>query len=175
MADSKKRMKREEWLHVGRAVMAIFALLIAAGHLAFTSSMTSATPMHVTTSNSLNQTQPHPGGFSMPFNEFGFWFDVEVIAYSLIAVVFLLGLRTWYVPSVLFNLLNIVLYFGSGLFPIPGLTQNAFPGRFDISFALSTTNILAISWIAAFIIGLILLKYDPGSELDKLLVTRRDK
>jgi protein-S-isoprenylcysteine O-methyltransferase Ste14 len=116
------------------------------------------------TSNSINSTTTHTGPPSGGFNSFnmlGFWFDVEVIAYTIMAVVFLLGLRTWYIPSILFNIFNMLLYFG------------LFPSHFNITLVLSTTNLIVLGWAGVLVIGLLLLKYDPGSELDRLLVTKR--
>ena len=163
------RFSHEGELHIARAVIAIFALLVAAAHLAYTIPISSSTGFSspVThASNSINSTTTHtgppPGGFNS-FNMLGFWFDVEVIAYTIMAVVFLLGLRTWYIPSQLFNIFNIALYFG------------LFPSHFNIMLVLSTTNLIVLGWLGVLFIGLLLLKYDPGSELDKLLVTGKKR
>lgn len=149
-------------LHWSRFVMAVLALLIAAGHLAYTIPLSSSSfPMHLPT-NQTNQTQAHiPSSGFNSFNMLGFWFDIEVIAYTIIAVIFLLGIRTWYIPSVLFNILNMCLYFF------------LFPSHFNIMPGLSTINIIVIGWVLFLIIGLLMLKYDPGSELNKLLITRK--
>ncbi len=168
---------REERLHLCRAAVAFFALLIAAGHLAYvTASSSSFTPP---VSQATNHTQTYPSnqvrtGFgASSFNTTGFWFDVEIIAYTLIAVVFLLGLRTWYPLSILFNIFNLGIYFLSGITAIPGISGMAFPGRFNLMSGLSSINIIIIGWILFLILSLVLYKYDPGSELDKLLVTRK--
>ncbi len=160
------KLTPEKKLHLGRAVIAIFALLVAAGHLAYTIPISSssgfAAPQHI--SNSINSTTTHTGPPSGGFNSFnmlGFWFDVEVIAYTIIAVVFLFGIRTWYISSLLFNIFNIVLYFGF------------FPSHFNVMFVLSTTNLIELGWFGVLVIGLFLLKYDPGSEIDRLLVTKK--
>lgn len=165
MASDKPAQGRWNALYIGRALMAVFALLVAAAHLAYTIPLSAAS-------------FPAPGsgtshGGAISFNTFGFWFDVEVIADVLVAVVFLLGLRTWYPLSILFNAFNMGLYFVSGLVAIPFVTQNAFPGRFDLSLGISTINIIIIGWIVLLVLGLLLMKYDPGSELDGLLATRR--
>ncbi len=177
MAAGKKSVgffSKEEDLHLGRAFVAIFALLIAAAHLAYTSSSGFSAPVHI--SNTSGAGYPAAGSYGMmSFNYLSFWFDVEIIAYTLIAVVFLLGLRTWYPLAIAFNALNVVLYFLSGVMAIPGLTNNAFGGHLSVSLSLSTGNILAFAWILELILGLMLLKYDPGSELDRLLVTKRSK
>jgi hypothetical protein len=72
---------------------------------------------------------------------------------------------------VLFNGFNIGLFFLSGVVAIPGITTMAY-GRLGVfSDLFSTMGILVISWIALLILQLVLLKYDPGTELDKMLVT----
>lgn len=172
MLNPKGREFREEELHIGRAVMAIFALIVAAAHLSYV--IPSLSMIASITSHSGGQTAPS-GPMQPSFNMLGFWFDVEIIAYTLIAIVFLLGLRTWYPLSITFNAFNLGLYLLSGLLAIPGLTQSAFGSHLSISIDLTTNNILIFSWVLAFILGLILLKYDPGSELDRLLVTKRSR
>ncbi len=179
MSKEKKRFRREDVLHVGRAVIAIFALLVAASHLAYTmqSSGASSTSFPSHSGNQTGSQAPtaHAGPAPAAFNELGFWFDVEVIAYTLIAVVFLLGLRTWYLPSLLFNAFNLGIYIVSGFVAIPGITAFAFGSRFHSLLSLSTINIMVISWIVLLILGFVFLKYDPGSGLDKLLATRKDR
>lgn len=174
MATNKKSgfFTKEEDLHLGRAFVAIFALLIAASHLAYNSSSGFSAPVHI--SNTSGTGYPSAAQM-MSFNYLSFWFDVEIIAYTLIAVVFLLGLRTWYPIAIAFNALNVILYFLSGVIAIPGLTNGAFGSHLNLSLALSVGNILAFAWILELILGLMLLKYDPGSELDRLLVTKRSK
>ena len=39
-----------------------------------------------------------------------FWLEIEVSAFIVMSVVFLLGLRIWYLPSILFTIFNLVLY-----------------------------------------------------------------
>ena len=173
MAKGSKLMKGEEKLRLGRAALAIFALLVAAAHLGYTGSSFGGAP--TMTSNQVHSTSGSgSSGFAGPsFNAMSFWFAVEVIAYTLIAVVFLLGLRTWYTLAMAFNAFNLVIYFLSGVIGIPGVTPGAFPGRFDIMLGLSSINIIIIGWVVVLVLGLIMLKYDPGSELDRLLVTRK--
>jgi hypothetical protein len=191
MHKEKRWLSHEEILHLGRALIAIFALIEAAGHLAYLipSTMPSSFPAHTgnttpVTSNVItslpanqiaSQSSSRVGLAGMAFSETQFWFAVEVIAYALIAVVFLMGLRTWYVIANLFNIFNIGIYILSGFFAIPGITSFAFGSRFHFFAGLSTINIIFFSWIAILILGLILLKYDPGSKLDELLVTRKER
>lgn len=177
-------IRKSHWLHVSRAVVAIFALLVAAGHLAYLIPSTAgfSAPTHTSNStfpsNALGSgsaaSHTSYGGF-MAFNELDFWFAVEVIAYTLIALVFLMGLRTWYTLSNLFNIFNLGIYILSGYVAIPGITAFAFGSRFHSLLGLSTINIIFVSWVVVLIVGLVLQKYDPGSKLDELLVTRKVK
>jgi hypothetical protein len=169
---AKKKGKHDKALHWLRFLMAVFAMLIAAAHLPSAGSSSAPKPT-ATASNSLQTSQPQPGQHQFSFT---FWFDVEIIAYTIIAIVYLLGLRRWYIPSAIFNAFNIGIYFLSGVMAIPGITTMPFGNRLSaFSYGSVTTLVLIISWIAALIISLILLKYDPGSELDALLKTRSSK
>lgn len=162
-------------VHWGRFFMAFFALLIAAAHLsAVIPSASFPAPAHQQPNSTAAHQQPHTGptqGFG--FMLLGFWLDIEIVAYTLIAVVFLLGLRTWYVPATLFNAFNVCIYFLSGVMAIPGITSGAFGSHLAVFAQSLPTTILVVSWIAALVLSLAMLKYDPGSELDALLVTRR--
>lgn len=171
-------------LHWVRFIAAVLALLIAATHLNYVVpnfaqlQQVSHIPANQTAHQGNQTGYPYAGrtgsGGPSGFADIGLWFDIEVIAYTIIAVVYLLGLRNWYVPAVLFNALNVFLYFGSGFFAIPGLTGMAFGNRFS-AFAVGNLNmeIMMASWIALLILGIAMLRYDPGSELDRLLVTKR--
>jgi hypothetical protein len=172
--NSKPDGKKWTLSHWGRMLIAIFALLIAATHLASaTPSGSFSAPSASRTTNS-SSTATHTGysaGGGGGFSPLSLWIDIEVIAYTIIAVVFLLGIRTWYAPAVLFNAFNLGIYFLSGVVAIPGISAMAFGGRlaFLSGSPLSTTFILVFSWVAALIIGLLLLKYDKGSGLDALM------
>lgn len=164
--------ERDNMLKWARAIAMIFALLVAAAHLVYGASLGGSSFAAPTqTSNSVH-TGPPAGGFG-GFNEMGFWFDLEVVAYTVIAMVFLLGLRSWYLPASLFNIFNLGIYFLSGVTAIPGITGNAFPSRFNIMLGLSSINIIIAGWIVILILGLLLMKYDPGSRLDELLKTNK--
>lgn len=78
-------IRRIHWLRFGLAVV---ALMTAAAHL-----FALPTPAPLVT----------------------LWLDVEISFYVLIAIVYLLGLRRWYLPAIGFTVLNVVGYFGSGL------------------------------------------------------------
>ena len=43
-----------------------------------------------------------------------FWLEIEVAAFIVIGLVFLLGLRIWYLPSVFFTVFNLAVYLLSG-------------------------------------------------------------
>ncbi|MGC8513631.1 MAG: hypothetical protein ACP5P1_11465 [Acidimicrobiales bacterium] len=47
------------------------------------------------------------------------WLDGEVVFYVLIAVIYLFGLRMWYLPAVGYSLLNLVMFFVSGFVATP--------------------------------------------------------
>ena len=49
--------------------------------------------------------------------------------YVLIAVVYLLGLRMWYLPAVGYSVLNLVMFFVSGFVAIPGISTAALTGH----------------------------------------------
>ena len=92
----------------------------------------------------------------------------------IIAIVFVLGLRTFYLASIAFNTFNLGIYLLSGVVAIPGITMSAFASHLQIISPSLSTTVLMLSWFAAMVLGLVLLKYDRGSEIDKLIVTERD-
>lgn len=170
MTSSPKKNNNERLLHWGRFLVAIFAILIAATHIssATASSGASRTPSPTT---AINQTAPIRAPSSGGFQYLGLWLDIEIVSYTVIAVVFLFGMRSWYIPAVLFNLFNVALYFLSGIVAIPGITSMAFGNRlagFSFSF---NSSVLMVSWIALLVLGFVLLKYDSGSQIDKLYRT----
>lgn len=98
-----------------------------------------------------------------------FWLEIEVAAFIVIGIVFLLGLRIWYLPSVLFTFLNVVLYFVSGIVAIPPISPVALTGHvqfLDYSFGRAFS---LIAWIYIIVVGLILFRYDKGSRINELL------
>jgi hypothetical protein len=172
---SKKSPANKHLINLCRFLLVAFALLIAATHLSYIipSGSAPSAPVHVSNSIASAQTSnpsPRPQA-SLGFQALGLWLDIEIIAYVIIAIVYLLGLRSWYLPAVIFNAFNVVLYFRSGMVAIPGITSMAFGSRLG-GFSHFVTGILMVSWIAALVIGLLLLNYDPGSGIDR--VYRRD-
>ena len=98
-----------------------------------------------------------------------FWLEIEVAAFIVIGIVFLLGLRIWYLPSVLFTVLNLVLYLVSGVVAIPPISPVALTGHvqfLDYSFGRAFS---LIAWIYIIVVGLILFRYDKGSRINELL------
>lgn len=98
-----------------------------------------------------------------------FWLEIEVASFIVIGIVFLLGLRIWYLPSVLFTVLNVVLYLVSGVVAIPPISPVALAGHvqfLDYSFGRAFS---LIAWIYIIVVGLVLFRYDSGSKLNALL------
>ncbi len=157
-------------IHAGRFIVAVFALIVAAAHLASNSGGVGSSHFQAPPSN---QIPSGTSGFSQGFNYVGFWTSFEVVVYTVIAIVFLLGLRTWYVPSIAFNVFNLGIYFISGVTAIPGITATAFGGRLAVFSSFSTMSLIVVGWVAVLLLGIIMIKYDRGSELDKMLVTKR--
>ncbi|WP_393970677.1 hypothetical protein OXIME_000902 [Oxyplasma meridianum] len=95
--------------------------------------------------------------------------EIEVSAFIVISVVFLLGLRIWYLPSIIFTLFNLILYLVSGIVAIPPISPVALTGHIqfaDYSFGRSFS---LIAWLYIIIVGLFALKVDKGSRLNDLL------
>ncbi len=153
-------------VHYGRFVIAIFAILIAAGHLPYSSLPTGGGAAHRPANSSSGQ---HYSAIPLGFQALGFWFDIETIAYTVIAVVFLLGIRRWYAAATLFNGFNVVLYFLSGYTAIPGITSMAFGSRLNALTSSLPNAVMIISWLALLVLSIIFLKYDKGSKLENEL------
>lgn len=149
-------------VHWGRFVMAIFAILIAATHLPYAGLSGGGSPH-----GSGSGTATKPAGIPLGFQALGLWFEIETIAYTVIAVVFLLGIRRWYGAAAVFNAFNVVIYFLSGYTAIPGITSMAFGSRLAALGTSLSGTVLIISWIALLILSIVFLKYDKGSELEK--------
>lgn len=170
---SKKILANKNLINICRFLLVAFALLIAATHLSYVvpsgSSMPVSTSSHTYNAPTSSQSSGggHSGGSAFGFQALGLWLDIEIIAYTIIAVVYLLGLKSWYLPAVIFNGFNVVIYFLSGMVAIPGITSMAFGSRLG-GLSHFVTAVLIVSWIAALIIGIFLLKYDPGSGIDRV-------
>jgi hypothetical protein len=101
-----------------------------------------------------------------------YWIDIESAAYGLIAVVYLLGLRRYYGPPILFTAYNLVMFFLSGVIPLPfGISPAPLAGHvqfLDYSFGRGAS---VAAWLYLLIVGMVMLKKDPGSRLNHLLDT----
>lgn len=160
-------------INLSRFLLVVFTLLIAATHLSYIipsgsvpSGGSGASHASNTVSQGTSAPASHPQAALGP-QALGLWLDIEIVVYIVIAMVYLLGLSSWYLPAVLFNAFNVGIYFLSGMIAIPGITPMAFGSRLN-GFHSFVTSILIISWIAALVLGLLLLKYDPGSGIDRI-------
>jgi len=99
-----------------------------------------------------------------------YWIDIETATYSLIAVVYLLGLRRYYMPPVLFTAYNLIMYFVSGAVALPfGISKAPLSGHLQFAQYSFGRGFSLISWLYLLVVGIILLKKDPGSPLNRLL------
>lgn len=137
--NSSKAYNKVHWL---RFSLAFFALLNVASHL-FSS----------------------PGANS----QITFWLETEVAFYSIISVIYLLGLRVWYLPALLYSILNIFIFFVSAFIVLPGITTQLLVGHIAFAQYGYGRGISLIAWIYLILFGLLALKYDKGSEINTML------
>ncbi len=137
--DSSKAYNKVHWL---RFSLAFFALLNVASHL-FAS----------------------PGANS----QVTFWLETEVAFYSIIGVIYLLGLRVWYLPALLYSILNIFIFLVSAFIVLPGITTQLLVGHITFAQYSYGRGISLIAWIYLILFGLLALKYDKGSEINTML------
>lgn len=137
------RVARLQLVHRLRLLLVMFALIDVAAHLFATPG---ATPI------------------------VSYWIDIETAAYSLIAVIYLLGLRTYYVPPILFTAYNMFMFFLSGVVALPfGINKTPLVGHVQFLQYSFGRGMSLIAWLCLFVLGLIMLKLDCGSPLDRLL------
>ncbi|MHB1902294.1 MAG: hypothetical protein ACYCSO_09565 [Cuniculiplasma sp.] len=98
-----------------------------------------------------------------------FWLELEVAAFIVIGIVFLLGLKIWYIPSILYTLFNLVIYFISGVIPIPPISPVALVGHVQFDQYSFGRLFSLVAWLYIIIVGFLLLSYDKGSKLNDLL------
>ncbi len=99
-----------------------------------------------------------------------YWIDVETATYGLIAVVYLLGLRRYYLLPILFTAYNMTMYFLSGLVALPfGIAPSPLVGHIQFGLYSFGRGMSLAGWIYLLVIGMVLLKKDPGSKLNQLL------
>ena len=145
------REERERWytpdrsvrnIHWARFALALVALVDAAAHI-----------------------------FASPAKspEVTLWLDGEVVLYVLIAMIYLLGLRMWYLPALAYSALNVVLFFVSGFVAIPGITIAALTGHLAFSHYYFGRGFSLGAWIFLLLVGGAMLKLDKGSKLNEWL------
>ncbi len=99
-----------------------------------------------------------------------YWIDIETAAYGLIAVIYLLGLRRYYVPPILFTAYNLVMYFITGFVALPfGINKTPLVGHIQFAQYSFGRGFSLLPWLYLLIVGIVLLKKDPGSPLNQLL------
>lgn len=111
-------------------------------------------------------------GFSAETPQILIWLEIEVVVYIVISIIYLLGLKMWYIFAILFSCLNIILFFTSAIIPIPFISNGVLTGNlafsqytFGQAFALS-------GWIYLIIMTILLNKIDRGSRLNELLLSQ---
>ena len=132
----------ENKIHWLRFSLAIFALLNVASHL-FAS----------------------PGGTP----QITFWLETEVAFYSIIGVIYLLGLRMWYVPAMVYSIINVFIFFVSAFVVIPGVTTQLLLGHIQFLQYSYGRGISLFAWLYLIVFGALAVKFDKGSELNILL------
>ena len=98
-----------------------------------------------------------------------FWLETEVAFYSIIGIVYLLGLRVWYMPALLYSILNISIFFISAFVILPGITTQLLIGHIQFAQYGYGRGISLIAWLYLIIFGALALKYDKGSDVNVLL------
>ena len=98
-----------------------------------------------------------------------FWLETEVAFYLIIGVVYLLGLRRWYLPALLYNVLNITIFFVSAFVILPGITPQLLVGHIEFAQFGYGRAVSLIAWVYLIVFGALALKYDKGSEINTML------
>lgn len=99
-----------------------------------------------------------------------YWIDIETATYGLIATVYLLGLRRYYVVPILFTTYNMALYFLSGIIALPfGINSAPLVGHVQFALYSFGRGMSLAAWIYLLVAGIVMLKVDAGSALNQLL------
>ncbi|BFI73826.1 hypothetical protein YN1_8130 [Nanoarchaeota archaeon] len=98
------------------------------------------------------------------------YLDTEIALYTFVAIIYIFGLRMWYWPAWIYSIINIVLFFISGIIAIPGVTSQPLIGHLEFSQYSFGRAGSVICWIYLIIFGAIALKYDKGSKINELLM-----
>lgn len=102
-----------------------------------------------------------------------YWIDIETAAYSLIAVIYLLGLRQYYGPPIVFTAYNLFMFFLSGVMALPfGINKAPLAGHVAFLQYSFGRGFSLVAWLYLLIVGIWMLKADPGSPLSALLQER---
>ncbi len=108
------------------------------------------------------------GSFTAESPPIMFWLLFETSAYITIAIVYLLGLKSWYLPATLFSILNICIFFISSIVVIPIIANELTGNTSFLSYTYGQAFVL-FGWIYIISVGLLAYKIDKGSKLDKIL------
>lgn len=99
-----------------------------------------------------------------------YWIDIETASYGIIAVIYLLGLRQYYTPPILFTAYNMFMFFLAGITPIPfGIAPKPLTSHVDFAHYSFGSGFSLLAWLYLLIVGILMLKFDHGSRLDELL------
>ena len=101
--------------------------------------------------------------------EVTFWIETEVAAYVLIGIIYLLGLRSWYTAAIAYSVLNMLIFFLSAFVVLPGITHSILVGHVQFSQYSFGRTFSVLGWLYLIIVGLVLNRFDHGSNLDALL------
>ncbi|MGC8479188.1 MAG: hypothetical protein ACP5M9_00765 [Candidatus Micrarchaeia archaeon] len=102
-------------------------------------------------------------------NTITFWLETEVAFYLIISVIYLLGLRMWYGAAVFYSILNLVIFFSSAFIIMPGITTQLLIGHIQFLQYSYGRGISLFAWLYLIIFGIVALKYDKGSDINKIL------
>lgn len=99
-----------------------------------------------------------------------YWIDIETATYGLIAVVYLLGLRRYYLLPILFTAYNMTMYFLSGFLALPwGIDKTPLAGHLQLAQYSFGRGFSLVAWLYLLIMGIVMMKKDPGSKINDLL------
>lgn len=99
-----------------------------------------------------------------------YWIDIETASYGLIAVIYLLGLRQYYGPPVIFTAYNMAMFFLSGITALPfGINKAPLAGHLAFLHYSFGRGFSLAAWLYLLLVGLWMLRRDPGSKLNDLL------
>ena len=98
-----------------------------------------------------------------------FWLETEVVAYVVVAIIYLLGLRLWYSPAIAYSGLNLVIFFLSAFVHLPGITHGALVGHIQFAKYSFGRGFSVLGWVYLVVVGFVLNRVDQGSRLNALL------